>query len=66
MAKEKSESADRKQRGKYISEVVFPVADVKLNLPDGYILFIKEIKEQILKTRLQTVITANTAIIILY
>ena len=66
MAKVKSDSADRNQRGKKLREVVFPVADTKLNLPEGYLSFIKEIKEQIVKTRLQTVITANTSMIILY
>ena len=66
MAKEESDSADRNQRGKKLREVVFPVADTKLNLPEGYFSFINEIKEQIVKTRLQTVITANTSMIILY
>ena len=66
MAKEESDSTDRNQRGKKISKVVFPVADTKLNLPEGYVSFINEIKEQIVKTRLQTVITANTSMIILY
>lgn len=66
MSKEKSDSDERKQRGKQIKEVVFPVADTKLNLPQGYISFIKEIKQQIIKTRLQTVISANTSMIILY
>jgi len=33
MSKEKPDSDERKQRGKQIKEVVFPVADTKLNLP---------------------------------
>lgn len=34
---------DRKQRGKNIAEVVFPVADTTLNLPVGYADFITRI-----------------------
>ncbi len=66
MAKEKIGSSDRNERGKLLKEVVFPVGDTKLNLPDGYRSFIKEIKQQIINTRLQTVIAANTTMIILY
>ena len=66
MAKEKIGSSDRNERGKQMKEVVFPVGDSKLNLPNGYLSFIKEIKHQIINTRLQTVIAANTTMIILY
>jgi len=66
MAKEKIGSSDRNERGKLLKEVVFPIGDTKLNLPKGYLSFIKEIKQQIINTRLQTVIAANTTMIILY
>ena len=48
MAKEKIGSSDRNERGKQMKEVVFPVGDSKLNLPDGYLSFIKEIRQQII------------------
>ncbi len=56
----------RKQRGKDKDKVVFPVPEPKLHLPEGYADFIKEIKESIFKKRLETVIEANSAMIMLY
>lgn len=56
----------RKQRGKEKEQVTFPIAESKLNMPEGYSDFIKEIKDRILKKRLDTVIAANSAMIILY
>lgn len=55
---------NRKQRGK--ENVIFPIPDTKLHLPQGYTPFIQEIKERILKGRLETVVAANSAMILLY
>lgn len=66
MGIKKANNNERKQRGKEKKEVVFPVPDTILHLPEGYGDFMKEIKERILKGRLQTVITANTAMVLLY
>jgi len=59
-------SDNRNQRGKDKAGVVFPVPDFKLHLPAGYTPFIQEIKERILKGRLETVVAANSAMILLY
>ncbi len=56
----------RKQRGKIMKDIVFPVPDTQLNLPDGYSDFILHIKERVLKERLQTVLSANASMILLY
>jgi DUF1016 N-terminal domain len=61
-----SDKNSRKQRGKIMKDIVFPVADTQLNLPDGYGDFILQIKERVLKARLQTVLSANTSMILLY
>ncbi len=57
---------NRKQRGKIKDDVIFPIPDMKNNLPDGYIDFITEIKEKILGEQLKTILTANSAMILLY
>lgn len=66
MELKKSGSNKRKQRGKEKEQVTFPVPEAKLNMPEGYHDFIKEIKDQILKKRLETVIAANSGMIVLY
>ena len=60
------DSNKRKQRGKVTDEVVFPLAETLMELPENYLGFIKDIKERIAKTRLETVLAANTAMILLY
>lgn len=56
----------RKQRGVEKDEVVFPLAETMQQMPENYLGFIKEIKERILKTRLETVVAANSAMILMY
>jgi predicted nuclease of restriction endonuclease-like (RecB) superfamily len=60
------ENENRKQRGKQKVNVVFPLPETGVNLPQGYDNFIKSIKEQILANRLKNVIAANSAMILLY
>lgn len=57
---------NRKQRGVEKDQVVFPLPEVLKNMPEGYAGFIMQIKEQILKKRLETVLAANSAMIIMY
>jgi predicted nuclease of restriction endonuclease-like (RecB) superfamily len=61
-----SENTNRKQRGKEKDQVVFPLAETKLVLPENYPGFIKDIKDRIVRSRLETVVAANTAMILLY
>ncbi|NDP28245.1 MAG: DUF1016 domain-containing protein [Flavobacterium sp.] len=63
MAIEKNE---RKQRGTEKKEVVFPLADTKLNMPENYPTFIQDIKNKITKERLRTIMNANSAMMLLY
>lgn len=65
MAKQQ-ENKSRKQRGQEKGQVVFPVPETLLEMPESYLGFIKEIRERIVKTRLETVVAANSAMILLY
>ncbi|HAK77491.1 MAG TPA: hypothetical protein DCM71_11405 [Runella sp.] len=56
----------RKQRGREKDEVVFPLSETLLQMPENYGGFIKEIKARIVKTRLESVLAANSAMILLY
>lgn len=56
----------RKQRGKKIDEVVFPLPDSLQNIPEGYTDFITQVKERITHERIKTVLSANAALIVLY
>ena len=65
MAK-RNEETTRKQRGAAKDQVVFPLADTKLEMPESYPGFINEIKERVVRTRLETVVAANSAMILMY
>jgi predicted nuclease of restriction endonuclease-like (RecB) superfamily len=65
MAK-KDTNTSRKQRGQEKDQVVFPLSETLLEMPENYLGFIKEIKERIVKTRLESVLAANSAMILLY
>ena len=56
----------RKQRGKIKEEVVFPVAESLSAMPDKYKSFIAQLKEQIKTERLKTVLSANSAMVMMY
>ncbi len=56
----------RKQRGREKEKVVFPVAESLLKMPENYRDFISGLKEQIKRERLKAVLSANSAMIVLY
>jgi predicted nuclease of restriction endonuclease-like (RecB) superfamily len=60
------ENNKRKQRGKAIEKVVFPLPETIPNLPEGYSDFIEQLKERISQERIKTLFSANTAMILLY
>jgi predicted nuclease of restriction endonuclease-like (RecB) superfamily len=63
---EKSNKNNRKSMGKSKPEVIFPVPSTQAEMPEGYINFIKKIKETISQQRIKTVISANNSMILLY
>jgi predicted nuclease of restriction endonuclease-like (RecB) superfamily len=56
----------RKQRGREKEKVVFPVAESLSKMPENYRDFISGLKEQIKRERLKAVLSANSAMIVLY
>jgi predicted nuclease of restriction endonuclease-like (RecB) superfamily len=60
------ENNQRKQRGKAKEQVVFPLPETIQHLPDGYADFIAQLKERIANERIKTLLSANTAMVILY
>lgn len=56
----------RKQLGKEIEKVVFPVAENKSNMPEDYISFSDELKLFIRKEKLTTILNANQRMILMY
>ncbi|HXK50457.1 MAG TPA: PDDEXK nuclease domain-containing protein [Clostridiales bacterium] len=59
-------SEKRKFMGKKVEGVIFPVQSELNEMPESYIGFFKEIKQKVLKERLKTIISANSAMILLY
>ncbi len=59
-------SDKRKQRGKDMEKVVFPIAENLSAMPENYKLFIAKLKEQIKKERLKSVLSASSAMIVMY
>ncbi|MFH1096782.1 MAG: hypothetical protein V1749_04720 [Candidatus Desantisbacteria bacterium] len=48
------------------NEVIIPVPATLIEMPKGYESFLKNLKERIINERLKTVLSANTAMILLY
>lgn len=57
---------DRLTRGKSREGASFPVAPTKMELPAHYVDLFREIKDKVQEARLRTVMTANTALVLLY
>lgn len=57
---------ERVTRGKEKQGAAFPVAPGKIDLPPAYQGLLQEIKARVQHTRLQAVLTANTALVTLY
>lgn len=66
VADKESSSLARRTRGRGRDGAAFPVAPPKVELPDGYVDALSEIKDRIQQTRLKTVLAANSAMILLY
>lgn len=60
------ESRDRIARGKSRNGASFPVTPGTVALPPHYHDLFREIKETVLRTRLHTVLAANSAMVALY
>ena len=56
----------RRHMGKDKEGVIFPVAPNLSEMSDGYLEFIKDIKEKIKKQRITIVLNANSSMICLY
>jgi predicted nuclease of restriction endonuclease-like (RecB) superfamily len=65
MAKERT-TDQRKQRGKLLEDVVFPLPETIVKMPKEYLNFIEEIKQRILNEKLEIVLKANKGMILLY
>jgi len=60
------QKAERRQKGKEKQGVILPQAEPLANIPDGYIVFISELKERIATQRIRTLLNANSEMIQLY
>lgn len=56
----------RKQLGKEIEKVVFPVAEHQKEMPNSYVSFVDELKGFIKKEKLATILNANQRMILMY
>ena len=56
----------RKQLGKDIERVVFPLAENIKKMPNGYVSFVEELKGLIKKEKLATILNANQRMIMMY
>ncbi len=56
----------RKHRGRSKEKVSFPIADNLSAMPKNYKRFIQDLKIQIQKERLQSILSANSAMILMY
>lgn len=61
-----NENVDRLARGKSRKGASFPVAPGRTALPTHYHDLLHEVKETVLRTRLHTVLAANSAMVSLY
>jgi predicted nuclease of restriction endonuclease-like (RecB) superfamily len=66
MALKKLNESNRKSMGRKKTGVIFPVPPSPLELPEGYLVFIKKIKDTIARQRIKAVLSASTEMIMLY
>ena len=59
-------SYNRKQLGKQTKDVVFPLAENISAMPKNYQTFFQSLKNQIKQERLKTILSANSAMILMY
>jgi len=61
-----SDRKTRKHRGRAKTDVLMPSQDALTNMPEGYKLLLADLKQRITQERLRMVMSANTAMILLY
>lgn len=59
-------SSNRKQRGKKIEKVIFPIAENVADMPNGYNSFVDELKGFIKKEKLSAILNVNQRMILMY
>ena len=57
---------ERKYIGSDQNDVIIPIAPNAIEMPEGYLSFIEEIKETVYKSRLKAAIHANRALVLMY
>ena len=62
----RAEKGDRKVRGRTRSDASFPVAPGRGGLPSDYVEVLDEVKRRIREERLRVVLSANSAMVVLY
>jgi predicted nuclease of restriction endonuclease-like (RecB) superfamily len=63
---QKINTPERNSRGRKREDASFPVAPVRMGLPDSYADVLAEIKQRIQAERLRVVMAANSAMVMLY
>ena len=61
-----SDKDKRKALGRKKSKVMIPAAEILSELPTGYAGFLSDLKARIIRERVKTALSANTAMILLY
>ena len=64
--KKSSDARKMNALAKKKEDISLPVADITQKLPDGYALFLQDIKTRIRNERIKTLISANSAMVMLY
>jgi predicted nuclease of restriction endonuclease-like (RecB) superfamily len=64
--KDAPDQHNRKQRGTTKADVIFPLPETLVTMPDGYPAFIRGIKEKIATERIKTTLSANAVMLLLY
>ena len=62
----KSAGNDRKSRGSTKPGVIMPVPAALPDMPQGYAVFFSDLKDRITRERIKAVLSANSAMVILY
>lgn len=61
-----SDKNKRMGRGRQKEKVLFPIPDLRINLPENYAILLNDLKNKIQTTRLRTVLNANAELVLMY